>query len=274
MLNPFSVSEVDHLPDPLPAPARGGVLPLPRPHPGRAGILTAVMGYFALQLRMDAGFEKQMPVGHEYIQTFDKYRDDVLGANRLNGGGAARQGTSGPAGLDAPVRGDPGRDVPAQRRPPGRAVAVDAQRVRQRDHRGGLSRRSADPGHHHAGGPHEEIHRRHPARRQPGRLRRLAGRARPDQRDDRRRAQRVRQAEGKTSSTTSPTTACSRPCAPSSRMPQFEVQIIGFAKQIGDIADGASAVLEFCAIALLLTALAVYWYCRSCASPCCRSSAR
>ena len=43
----------------------------------------------------------------------------------------------------------------------------------------------------------------------------------------------------------------------------FEIQIIGFAKQIGDIADGASAVLEFCAIALLLTALAVYWYCHS-----------
>ncbi|MGU4704008.1 RND family transporter, partial [Burkholderia cepacia] len=38
---------------------------------------------------------------------------------------------------------------------------------------------------------------------------------------------------------------------------------IGFAKQIGDIANGASSVLKFCAIALLLTALAVYWYCRS-----------
>ncbi|MDE2442581.1 MAG: MMPL family transporter, partial [Betaproteobacteria bacterium] len=43
----------------------------------------------------------------------------------------------------------------------------------------------------------------------------------------------------------------------------FEIQIIGFAKQIGDIADGASSVLEFCAVALLLTAGAVYWYCHS-----------
>ena len=43
----------------------------------------------------------------------------------------------------------------------------------------------------------------------------------------------------------------------------FEIQIIGFAKQIGDIADGASAVLLFCGVALLLTALAVYGYCRS-----------
>ena len=33
-------------------------------------IVTAVMGWFALQLKMDAGFEKQMPAGHEYVQTF------------------------------------------------------------------------------------------------------------------------------------------------------------------------------------------------------------
>ncbi|MGS0625748.1 efflux RND transporter permease subunit, partial [Ralstonia sp. VS2407] len=43
----------------------------------------------------------------------------------------------------------------------------------------------------------------------------------------------------------------------------YEIQIIGFAKQIGDIADGAKGVLVYCGIALVLTALAVYWYCRS-----------
>jgi predicted RND superfamily exporter protein len=43
----------------------------------------------------------------------------------------------------------------------------------------------------------------------------------------------------------------------------YEVQIIGFAKQIGEIADGAAAVLEYCIVALLLTAAAVWWYCRS-----------
>ncbi|WP_164708094.1 efflux RND transporter permease subunit, partial [Paraburkholderia phosphatilytica] len=43
----------------------------------------------------------------------------------------------------------------------------------------------------------------------------------------------------------------------------YEIQIIGFAKQIGDIADGATAVLGFCGVALLLTALAVYWYSHS-----------
>ena len=42
-----------------------------------------------------------------------------------------------------------------------------------------------------------------------------------------------------------------------------EIQIIGFAKAVADIADGASGVLLFCGVALLLTILAVYWYCRS-----------
>lgn len=36
--------------------------------------ITAIMGIFAAQLRMDAGFEKQMPIGHEYIKTFEKYK--------------------------------------------------------------------------------------------------------------------------------------------------------------------------------------------------------
>jgi len=42
-----------------------------------------------------------------------------------------------------------------------------------------------------------------------------------------------------------------------------EIQIIGFAKEVSDIADGAQGVLVFCGIALVLTILAVYWYCRS-----------
>ena len=44
---------------------------------------TLLMGFFALQLRMTAGFEKQMPVGHEYVKTFEQYRSQLFGANRL-----------------------------------------------------------------------------------------------------------------------------------------------------------------------------------------------
>src|SRR5512140_1300314 len=46
-------------------------------------LLTVVMGVFAAQLRMTAGFDKQLPQGHEYIQTFYQYRDQVFGANRI-----------------------------------------------------------------------------------------------------------------------------------------------------------------------------------------------
>jgi len=47
------------------------------------GLFTAVMGYFAVQLRMDAGFAKQLPRGHEYIKTFFEYQDRLFGSNRV-----------------------------------------------------------------------------------------------------------------------------------------------------------------------------------------------
>jgi hypothetical protein len=57
------------------------------------GVFTALMAVFAFRLHMSAGFEKQMPVGHEYTQTFEKYRGDLFGANRLNFVVKARTGT-------------------------------------------------------------------------------------------------------------------------------------------------------------------------------------
>ncbi len=56
-------------------------------------LLTLALGWSALKLRMEAGFEKQMPTGHEYIKTFQAYRNDVLGANRLNFVVKAKSGT-------------------------------------------------------------------------------------------------------------------------------------------------------------------------------------
>ena len=43
----------------------------------------------------------------------------------------------------------------------------------------------------------------------------------------------------------------------------YEVQIIGFAKLIGDIADGAGTVVQFFIVAFILTILSVYVYARS-----------
>ncbi|GLS84625.1 efflux RND transporter permease subunit [Paraferrimonas haliotis] len=43
----------------------------------------------------------------------------------------------------------------------------------------------------------------------------------------------------------------------------IKVHIIGFAKMAGDVADGAKDVVFFFAIAIAITAIMVYWFCRS-----------
>ncbi len=46
-------------------------------------LLTVAMGHQASQLRMDAAFRKQLPLGHEYIDTFLEYQDQLFGADRV-----------------------------------------------------------------------------------------------------------------------------------------------------------------------------------------------
>ena len=46
-------------------------------------VLTVVMAYFATQLRIDAGFTKLLPMQHEYMQTFSKHQQEFGGANRI-----------------------------------------------------------------------------------------------------------------------------------------------------------------------------------------------
>ncbi|MCK7594030.1 efflux RND transporter permease subunit [Pseudomarimonas salicorniae] len=44
---------------------------------------TILMAYFAAQLRVEAGFKKQIPLHHEYMQTFLDYEREFGGANRV-----------------------------------------------------------------------------------------------------------------------------------------------------------------------------------------------
>ncbi|HYC03607.1 MAG TPA: MMPL family transporter [Azospirillaceae bacterium] len=46
-------------------------------------LATAFMGWQASKLRVDAGFEKQLPVDHPFMQTFLQYQKDFGGANRV-----------------------------------------------------------------------------------------------------------------------------------------------------------------------------------------------
>lgn len=55
-------------------------------------LLTVWMGWSAWHIRVDAGFTKQLPLEHEYIQTFLQYQDQFGGANRIAVALVARDG--------------------------------------------------------------------------------------------------------------------------------------------------------------------------------------
>lgn len=46
-------------------------------------LVTVAMLFFASQLKVDAGFKKQVPLQHEYMQTFQDYELEFGGANRV-----------------------------------------------------------------------------------------------------------------------------------------------------------------------------------------------
>tara|TARA_B100001540_G_scaffold34019_1_gene29990 strand:- start:2319 stop:4628 length:2310 start_codon:yes stop_codon:yes gene_type:complete len=46
-------------------------------------VLTAILLGFATQTKVDARFEKQLPLGHDYIQKFREYESEFGGANRV-----------------------------------------------------------------------------------------------------------------------------------------------------------------------------------------------
>jgi len=59
---------------------------------GVLAAFTLVMGGFALRLHVDASFNKSLPLGHPYIRTFVKYQGEFGGANRVLVALMVRQG--------------------------------------------------------------------------------------------------------------------------------------------------------------------------------------
>jgi predicted RND superfamily exporter protein len=59
---------------------------------GVMAVLTGVMLWFALHLRVDASFNKSLPLDHEYIRTFTKHQRAFGGANRVLVALMAREG--------------------------------------------------------------------------------------------------------------------------------------------------------------------------------------
>ena len=227
------------------------------------GVFTAAMTVFAVQLRMDAGFEKQMPTDHEYIRTFQQYRSDLLGANRITVVVRARNGTIwNKEGLTRLYKVT-------------QAVAylpnIDRIGVRSLWTPNAFVNEITDEG----------------FRAEPI----ISGTITPDQLTPEvvasiRRSTTLggyvgtlvshnqdsamitaelneRDRNGKVLDYVAFNHLLEQQIRKPFEDAGYEIQIIGFAKQIGDIADGATGVLGFCGIALLLTALAVYWYCHS-----------
>ncbi|VWL87018.1 efflux RND transporter permease subunit [Burkholderia lata] len=227
------------------------------------GLFTVAMAVFAMQLRMDAGFEKQMPIGHEYIRTFQQYRNDLLGANRITVVVRAKHGSIWtPDGLT-------------------RLYKV-TQAVTYLPNVDRIGVRSLWTSNAFVNEITDEGFRAEPI---------ISGTITPDQLTPEiiekiRRATTLggyvgtlvshgedsamitaelneRDSAGKVLDYVAFNHLLEQKIRQPFEDAGYDVQIIGFAKQIGDIADGAKAVLGFCAIALLLTALAVYWYCHS-----------
>jgi hypothetical protein len=229
---------------------------------GIIGVFTAVMAFFALQLKMSAGFEKQMPVGHEYIETFQKYRDDLFGANRLNIVIKARKGTIWtPEALtllfqmtqDVQFLPNVDRLGVQSLWTPNTLVNEITEEGFRADPLidGTITPESLTP---------EKIAAIERAASQGGFVGTLVSRDQTSAMIVAELSDRDREGNKLDYITYNSLLEKIRKKYENDK---YEVQIVGFAKQIGEIADGASGVLVFCAIALLLTGLAVYWYCHS-----------
>ncbi|MEO8057029.1 MAG: efflux RND transporter permease subunit [Burkholderiales bacterium] len=226
-------------------------------------LFTAVMAWFALQLRMDAGFEKQMPIGHEYIKTFQTYRDDVLGANRLTIVVRARKGDIWtPAALKRLYEVTQAVTfLPSVERLGVQSLWTPNSFVNEITEEGFR----ADPLIDGTITPEQltaqTIANIRRATALGGFVGTLVSR---DETSAMITAELIEfDKDGKKLDYIAYNHLLEDTIRAKFEDADYEIQIIGFAKQIGDIADGAQSVLQFCVIALLLTAAAVYWYCHS-----------
>ena len=227
------------------------------------GFFTAVMAVFASRLHMSAGFEKQMPVGHEYTQTFEKYRDDLFGANRLNFVVKARTGTiwnkealTRLYDVTTAVQYLPNVDrvgVQSLWTPNSYVNEITEEGFRaDQIIEGTITPEALTP---------EIISRIQRLTREGGFVGTLVSH---DQTSAMITAELNEiDREGHRLDYVAYNRVLEDAIRKKFEDDKYEIQIIGFAKQIGDIAEGAAGVLVFCAIALFLTGLAVYWYCRS-----------
>jgi hypothetical protein len=231
---------------------------------GVLAAVTAVMAVFALQLRMSAGFDKQLPQNHEYVRTFNQYREILFGANRIIVVVHARKGDIWNEKALTKLHdvtqalffmpGVDRRTVTSLWTPNTRAVQITEEGMKAEDVIGGdVTVRSLTP--QAIDGIRERtivggfvgslVANDYSGAMVVGEL------ADPDPKTGQRLdyldfSQRL-ESEIRARFADA----------------EYDLQIIGFAKQMGDIAEGATGVIEFFGLAFVLTAAAVYLYTRS-----------
>lgn len=242
-------------------------------------VITAVMGYFVSQLRIDASFEKNIPLKHEYMQTYLKYQDEFGGANRVfialeakNGDifteeffNALRQTDDAVEGiegvnqsqvqslfspsvryLEASEQGlEGGPVIPADFEKIDKDLAFD--KVKENILKAGIRGRLVGTNFDSAmisaqlfseyNDPNAELEIDTSGNA-------MSQMVKTDYVDVANQLEQLR-------------------TDIEAKYPSVEVHIIGFAKMIGDVSDGASNVIFFFLIAFLITALLVFWYSRS-----------
>jgi hypothetical protein len=227
-------------------------------------LFTVAMGYYAVQLRMEAGFLKQVPTNHEYVQTFLEYENQVPGANLVLVAVKAREGTIWNTAFMKRLQAvtEEVTFLPGVRRTTVRSLWSPSTRVTENTEEGinaypvipngvtvenitaqdvaTIRDRTLNGKHegflisndHRAALVMAELQEIDPITREQLDYLDLADKLETKVRD-RYEDENV------------------------------EIQIVGFTKFIGDIADGASDVLIFFILAFVLTTLAVFIYCRS-----------
>ncbi|TXH05948.1 MAG: RND family transporter [Nevskiaceae bacterium] len=227
-------------------------------------VITAVLGFFASQLRLSAGFDKQLPAGHEYIKTFNQYRIQLFGANRLTIAVHANKGDIWNAETLTRVL----KVTEAVTYLP----AVDRMSVKSLWTPNVFFTEITEDGFKAAPVTGGDIV---PEKLSPDVIAQVRGRVvagghvgslvSRDQTSAMITADLV-DVDPRTGDKLD-YVAFNHLLEEKIRKPfedeNTEIEIIGFAKQIGDIADRSGDVLKFFAIAFVLTVLAVYWYCRS-----------
>ncbi|MED5609465.1 MULTISPECIES: efflux RND transporter permease subunit [unclassified Pseudomonas] len=231
---------------------------------GLLAVITLVMGFYASRLEMSAGFDKQLPQQHAFIKTFNQYRDVLFGANRIivvlharHGDIWNRQAMTRLYDLTQALFFMPGidrRSVTSLWTPNTRAVQITEEGMKAEDVVGGdvtvgtlddraiagIRERTIIGGFvgslvaNDYSGAMVVAELADPDPQTGKRLDYLEFSQRLEEQV------RARYADA-----------------------DYDVQIIGFAKQMGDIGAGARSVVAFFGLAFVLTVLAVYWYTRS-----------